>query len=146
MDGIISTKEYALKNGVKTIGAGLDEIEASEPVYIDEAGGIGIFGVTYMNDCCPATKTEPGIFRWDDMDYIKRRIDEVKSECRWCIIVSHGGEEEWNSYLLSEEPEGFFKDAHMDFSYVVPEAIKAENGGWKNSSLEEVKSYLLKLL
>ena len=39
----------------------------------------------------PATATEPGIFRWDDMDYIKKRIDEVKAKCRWCVIVSHGG-------------------------------------------------------
>ena len=34
----------------------------------EEAGGIGIFGVSYMAECIPATATSPGIFRWDDMD------------------------------------------------------------------------------
>lgn len=273
------------------MGAGLNEAEASEPVYIDEAGGIGMLCVTYMNECCPATKTEPGIFRWDDLDYIKRRIEEVKSKCRWCVVVCHGGEEftamptpytrerykaylqmgadavvahhphvpenyelfedrkaifyslgnfifdtdyqrahlytdvgillklifteekmefeaigtkinrgderidiaplpdiftnidakeyeiltplaaksfikeekrrmifleperfetatedEWNRYFLSEEPEGFARGAHMDFSQVVPEAIKAESGDWKKSQLEKVKNYILRLL
>ena len=291
VDGIISTREFAKKNGVKTMGAGLNEVEASEPVYIDEAGGIGMLCVTYMNECCPATKTEPGIFRWDDLDYIKRRIEEVKSKCRWCVVVCHGGEEftamptpytrerykaylqmgadavvahhphvpenyelfedgkaifyslgnfifdtdyqrahlytdvgillklifteekmefeaigtkinrgderidivplpdiftnidakeyeiltplaaksfikeekrrmifleperfetatqeEWNRYFLSEEPEGFAKGAHMDFSQVVPEAIKAESDDWKKSQLEKVKNYILRLV
>ena len=50
-------------------------------------------GVTYMAECIPATATEPGIFRWDDMALIQKRIDEVKSKCRWCIVVAHGGEE-----------------------------------------------------
>ncbi len=290
-DGIISTRNYALKNGVKTIGAGMNEIEASEPVYIDEAGGIGIFCVTYTNERRAATATKPGIFRWDDIDYIKRRIDEVKSKCRWCVIVSHGGdefaampmpytrdrymkylelgadavvahhphvpenyelfedgkaifyslgnfifdtdyqrahlytdigvllkliftedkmefeaigtkinrgeervdiapvpdiftnidaqeyelliplgaksfieeekrrmiflepdrfknatEEEWRNYLLSEEPEGFVKDSHMDFFHVVNEAVREENKDWKKSKLEKVKNYISKLL
>ena len=94
-EGVISTRRIAREMGCLTIGAGLNEAEASEPIYLDEAGGIGMFGVAYMAECIPATATEPGIFRWDDMDYIKRRIDEVKAKCRWCVIVSHGGEEWW---------------------------------------------------
>jgi len=91
--GILSTKKIAAELGCRTFGAGSNEIEASEPVYLDEAGGIGIFGVSYMAECIPATATEPGIFRWDDMAYIAKRIAEVKSKCRWCILVAHGGEE-----------------------------------------------------
>lgn len=92
-EGVVSTRAIAREKGALTVGAGLNEIEASEPIYLDEAGGIGMFGVAYMAECIPATATEPGIFRWDDMELIARRIAEVKSKCRWCVVVSHGGEE-----------------------------------------------------
>lgn len=92
-EGVISTKKIASELGCMTFGAGLNVAEASEPVYLEEAGGIGMFGVAYMAECIPATATEPGIFRWDDMAYIEKRISEVKSRCRWCIVVAHGGEE-----------------------------------------------------
>ncbi len=92
-EGVISTKKIAADLGCQTLGAGLNEVEASEPVYLEEAGGIGMFGVSYMSECIPATATEPGVFRWDDMAYIEKRIKEVKEKCRWCVIVAHGGEE-----------------------------------------------------
>lgn len=91
--GVISTAEYAKKSNALYFGAGLNDREASEPIYLDEAGGIGIFGVSYMSECIPATKTSAGVFRWDDMEYIKARINEIKSRCRWCVVVAHGGEE-----------------------------------------------------
>ena len=92
-EGVLSTKKIAADLGCLTMGAGMNEVEASEPIYLDEAGGIGMFNVAYQAECIPATATEPGIFRWDDMDYIAKRIAEIKSKCRWCVIVSHGGEE-----------------------------------------------------
>ena len=92
-EGVLSTKKIAAEMGSRTIGAGMNEVEASEPLYLDEAGGIGMFCVAYQAECIPATATEPGTFRWDDLDYIARRIAEIKAKCRWCIVVSHGGEE-----------------------------------------------------
>ena len=290
-EGVISTRTIAAEMGSQTIGAGLNEAEASEPVYLDEAGGIGMFCVAYQAECIPATATEPGIFRWDDMDYIAKRIAEIKSKCRWCIVVSHGGEEftslpspytrerylkylelgadvvvgphphvpenhelfdngkaifyslgnfifdtdyqrvhlytdigvllklqfteekmdfeaigiqivrgderidiaplpdvftdisaeeyellaplsakafveedrrkmiyleperftdapeeVWNGYFFSEEPDGYFKGAHMDFGILVPFSKKAEDGAWKQSRLEKVKEYILRQL
>ncbi len=290
-EGVISTRTIAAEMGSQTIGAGLNEAEASEPVYLDEAGGIGMFCVAYQAECIPATATEPGIFRWDDMDYIAKRIAEIKSKCRWCIVVSHGGEEftslpspytrerylkylelgadvvvghhphvpenyelfdngkaifyslgnfifdtdyqrvhlytdigvllklqfteekmdfeaigiqivrgeeridiaplpdvftdipaeeyerlaplsakafveedrrkmiyleperftnapeeVWNGYFFSEEPDGYFKGAHMDFGIIVPFSKKAEEGAWKQSRLEKVKEYILRQL
>lgn len=290
-EGVISTRTIAAEMGSQTIGAGLNEVEASEPVYLEEAGGIGMFCVAYQAECIPATATEPGIFRWDDMDYIAKRIAEIKSRCRWCIVVSHGGEEftslpspytrerylkylelgadvvvghhphvpenyelfdngkaifyslgnfifdtdyqrvhlytdigvllklqfteekmdfeaigiqivrgeeridiaplpdvftdipaeeyellaplsakafveedrrkmiyleperftnapeeVWNGYFFSEEPDGYFKGAHMDFCIIVPFSKKAEEGAWKQSSLEKVKEYILRQL
>ena len=108
-EGIVSTKKIASDMGCQTFGAGLNEIEASEPVYLEEAGGIGMFGVSYMAECIPATATEPGIFRWDDWALIKRRIDEIKAKCRWCIVVSHGGEE------FTSLPSPYTRDRYLKF-------------------------------
>lgn len=290
-EGIVSTRRIAAEMGCRTIGAGLNETEASEPVYLEEAGGIGMFCVSYMAECIPATATEPGIFRWDDLELIAKRIAEVKAKCHWCVIVSHGGEEfaslpnpytrdrylkflelgadvvvghhphvpenyelfengkaifyslgnfifdtdyqrvhlytdlgvllkltfteekldfeamgirilrgderidaaplpdvftnipaeeyellaplnakafiaedmrkmiylepkrftdapreVWDGYFFSEEPDGYFKDSHMDLAVIVPFAEKADEGAWKNSKLEKVKEYLLRQL
>ncbi len=92
-EGVESTISLAAAMGCQTMGAGMNETEASAPIYLDEAGGIGMFCVAYQTECIPATKTEPGIFRWDNLDAIAQRIKEIKARCRWCVIVSHGGEE-----------------------------------------------------
>ena len=290
-EGVISTRKIASDMGCQVFGAGLNVRQASEPVYLEEAGGIGMFGVSYMAECIPATETEPGVFRWDDLDTIAARIAEIKARCRWCVVVSHGGEEftslpspytrdrylrylemgadavvahhphvpenyelfdngkaifyslgnfifdtnyqrvhpytdvgvllklifteekmdfeaagirivrgderielaplpdvftnipageyellaplsakaflaeerrkmiyleperftdapqeVWDGYFFSEEPDGYFKDAHMDLSLIVPLAQKAEEGAWKKSRLDKVKDYILRQL
>lgn len=109
IEGMLSTRRIANEMGYRTIGAGLNEIEASEPVYLDEAGGIGIFNVAYLKECVPATKSDPGIFRWDDMNLIYRRIKEIKSKCRWCIVVVHGGEE------FASLPNPYTRDRYLEY-------------------------------
>ena len=290
-EGLVSTKRLAMENGAETIGAGLEETDASKPVFLPEAGGIGMFGVAYMAECIPATETDPGVFRWDDMERIEARIKEIKSTSRWCIVVAHGGEEfaampnpytrdryikylemgadvvvahhphvvenyetfpdgkmifyslgnfifdtdyqrahpytdegvllklnftenevsfeaagtkivrgeekiaeaelpdiftdipadefellsplaaaafieeerkkmiylekerfqnaaeeVWNAYFFSTEPDGYFENAHMDLSVVLPYSLKAKEGAWKKSRLEKVKKYLLTMV
>ena len=108
-EGVMSTRKIAGELGCKAFGAGMNEVEASEPVYLEEAGGIGMFGVSYMAECIPATATEPGIFRWDDMDYIAKRIAEVKAKCRWCVVVSHGGEE------FTSLPSPYTRDRYLKY-------------------------------
>lgn len=108
-EGVLSTKRIASELGCRTFGAGMNEVEASEPVYLEEAGGIGLLGVSYMAECIPATATEPGIFRWDDMAHIAKRIAEVKSRCRWCIVVAHGGEE------FTSLPSPYTRDRYRKF-------------------------------
>ena len=120
-EGVISTRKIAGEMGCLTIGAGLNETEASEPIYLDEAGGIGMFGVAYMAECIPATDTEPGIFRWDNMDAIKRRIDEVKAKCRWCVIVSHGGEE------FTSMPSPYTRDRYLRFLELGADVVVAHH-------------------
>ena len=91
--GIVSGMEIAAKMGCRTVGAGRNIAEAAAPVYLDEAGGIGIIAVGFMPICVRATETEAGVFGWDEMDRIAEAVKEVKKTCRWCVIVSHAGEE-----------------------------------------------------
>ena len=120
-EGVISTRALAEKMGCRTIGAGLNEVEASEPIYLEEAGGIGMFGVAYMAECIPATATEPGIFRWDDMAYIAARIAEVKSKARWCVIVSHGGEE------FTSLPSPYTRDRYLKYLELGADVVVAHH-------------------
>ena len=98
-EGLVSTMAFAEQNGARTMGAGLTLAEASAPLYLDEAGGIGMFCTMYVSEEAIhsgkrlATKDHPGIFRWDDDETIAKRIAEVKATCRWCVVVCHGGEE-----------------------------------------------------
>ena len=55
-------------------------------------------------------------------------------------------EETWHSYFFSENTDGFFAGAHMDFNIIVPFSQKAEEGLWKQSKLEKVKQYILRQL
>ena len=120
-EGVVSTRAIAREKGCLTIGAGLNEVEASEPVYLDEAGGIGLFGVAYMAECIPATADEPGIFRWDDMDYIARRIAKVKARCRWCVVVSHGGEE------FTSMPSPYTRDRYLKYLELGADVVVAHH-------------------
>lgn len=116
--GVISTIEHARRNNVMCFGAGRNIKEASEPIYLNEAGGIGIFGVSYMPEDTPATETQAGFFCWHDMDYIQARIDEIKARCRWCVIVAHGGEE-FASMPIPYTREKFLKYLEMGADVVV---------------------------
>ncbi len=91
--GIESTLKIAKENGVKTIGAGMNIDQARKPVILDEAGGIGMFGVGYQRACRKADTDKPGCFSWSDLDEIEKLIKDIKSKCRWCVVVSHAGEE-----------------------------------------------------
>ena len=91
--GIKSTLEEAKKLGVQTIGAGMNIEEARKPVIINEAGGIGLFGVGYQRACRKADTDKPGCYSWSDLDAIQKTIDDIKSTCRWCVVVAHAGEE-----------------------------------------------------
>ncbi len=108
-DGLLSTQSLASKYGYKTLGAGEDINEASKPLYLNEAGGIGIICVSYQAECIPASKDSPGIFRWNDMELIGKRINEIKSKCRWCIVISHGGEE------FASLPSPYTRDRYLKY-------------------------------
>lgn len=91
--GIECTLKEAEKLGVRTIGAGRNLQEAKAPIIFEEAGGIGMFAVGYQRGCKPAGENKAGCLDWSDMETIQATIEEIKKTCRWCVIVSHGGEE-----------------------------------------------------
>lgn len=91
--GIESTLKIAKEIGVQTIGAGMDINEARKPVILNEAGGIGMFGVGYQRACRKADTDKPGCYSWSDLDAIQNTINDIKKTCRWCIVVAHAGEE-----------------------------------------------------
>lgn len=107
--GIESTKKIAAEMGCRTVGAGLDIEEASAPLYLDEAGGIGIIAVGYPPDCIGATEEKPGVFLWNYMERIEKRIKGIKEKCRWCIVISHGGEE------FSALPNPYTRDRYLKY-------------------------------
>ncbi len=92
-EGMKATLAEAARAGVKTLGAGMNIGEASKPLMLSEAGGIGLIGVGYQRGCKPAGEDRAGCLNWSDYDLIEARIREIKKTCRWCVIVSHGGEE-----------------------------------------------------
>ena len=120
-EGLLSTQTIAASMNCRTIGAGLNEEEASAPVYLTEAGGIGLIGVAYMTECIPATQTEPGVFRWDDLERIARRIAEVKRRCRWCVIVAHGGEE------FADLPSPYTRSRYLKYLELGADAVVAHH-------------------
>ena len=108
-EGLAATLQAAKAAGVSTIGAGMNIDEASSILRLDEAGGIGIIAVGYRRGCKPASDTLGGCFMWNDVDRIRERIDEIKSNNRWCIIVAHAGEE------FTALPSPYTRDKYLEF-------------------------------
>ena len=107
--GLKSTLEIARKNDIKTIGVGMDIDEAAKPLILDEAGGIGMFAVGYRRGCKPAGPEKAGCLEWTEMDIIQKNINDIKKENRWCIIVSHGGEE------FTSLPSPYVRDRYIKY-------------------------------
>lgn len=88
--GLLDTLQVAKDNGCQTIGAGVNKEDAAKPVFLEGAGGIGIFSVVYDMDTLRTPEEEPGVLIWDDVERIRSTINLIKSKCRWCVMVVHG--------------------------------------------------------
>ena len=91
--GIRDTLAAAAANGCRTLGAGMNLDEARKPLYLEGAGGIGIFSVTYDRDFLKATDTAAGCVLIGDTETIRENIREIKKTCRWCVVIGHAGGE-----------------------------------------------------
>lgn len=119
--GIESTLAYAKENNVKTIGAGMDIDEASKPLILEDAGGVGIFSVGYQRGCKPADIDKAGCLNWSDFKIIEKNIKEIKSKCRWCIIVAHAGEE------FTSLPTPYTRDRYLKYLQMGADIIVAHH-------------------
>lgn len=108
-EGLRSTLDLAKAAGIDTLGVGMDLDEAAKPLLLDEAGGIGLFAVGYQRGCKPAGPDKPGCLNWADFDTIQKTIDEIRKTCRWCILVSHGGEE------FTSLPSPYTRDRYLRY-------------------------------
>lgn len=88
--GLLDTLDAANTYGCQTVGAGATREAAAKPVYLEEAGGIGIFAVTFDMKSMQTPDEEPGVFFWKDTERIQKTIDDIKRKCRWCVMVVHG--------------------------------------------------------
>ena len=91
--GLLSGIRLAAENGCLTVGAGANIEEASSPVIINEAGGIGIIAAGYQPICVAAGEDSPGVLACTDLERVGASIRRVKERCRWCVVVPHNGEE-----------------------------------------------------
>ncbi|MCR5421487.1 MAG: CapA family protein [Lachnospiraceae bacterium] len=107
--GIEDTLKEAEAFGAKTIGAGRNIDEAKEPLYLEEAGGIGLLSVGYRRGCKGAAEDKAGCLLWNEMDIIKEQIEKIKVTCRWCIVVAHGGEE------FTSLPSPYTRDRYLEY-------------------------------
>lgn len=108
-EGMADTLETAASMGATTLGAGMNIEEAMRPVFLSEAGGIGMIGVGYQRACRKADTDKPGCFSWSDTENIARSIAKIKEKCRWCIVVSHGGEE------FTALPSPYVRERYLSF-------------------------------
>ena len=116
-DGVASTLAFARENGVKTIGAGMNISEAKKPVILDEAGGIGLFGVGYRRACRAAAEDKAGCLSWADMESIRENINNIKKTCRWCVVVAHGGEE------FTALPSPYVRERYLEYLNMGADAV-----------------------
>ena len=108
-EGLAATLEEAKRFGAKTIGVGMNTEEATRPIILNEAGGIGLLGVGYRRGCKPADEDRGGCFLWNDMERIRKTIEEVKKTCRWCVLVVHGGEE------FTSLPSPYVRERYLEY-------------------------------
>ncbi len=108
-EGVRKTLEKAKEEGVMTVGAGMDLEEASRPLILEGAGGVGLFSVGYRRGCKPAGEKKAGCLLWNEREIIKKNIEEIKKKCRHCIIISHGGEE------FTSLPSPYTRERYLDF-------------------------------
>lgn len=117
--GVIDTLETAKTYGCATIGAGLNKEEAAKPVYLDEAGGIGIFSVVYDIKTLRTEENEPGVLIWNETERIQKTIDEIKAKCRWCVMIVHGQRCEFTTMALPAARERMISFLDMGADVVV---------------------------
>lgn len=90
--GIQSTIRHAELCGAVTVGGGKDLEEASAPVILGD-DTVGLIALGYFPGCVGPEEDHGGVLNWKHEDVLAARIKEVKEKCKYCVVISHDGEE-----------------------------------------------------
>lgn len=92
-DGVVDTLSNAAKSNCLTVGLGNNVSEAEKPLYLQKDDvSVGFVAASYAGEDA-AKEDAPGCIMWDDHERIKKQIQEVKKNSRWCVMIVHAGVE-----------------------------------------------------
>lgn len=116
-EGISSSIDLAERLGCRTMGAWIGEEQAAGTIIIPGGGGVGLFSATYserkmqgLADC--------SYLDWDDLKGIREAVAKIKKECRWCVMIVHGGEE-FSDLPMPETRNRYLSYLHTGVDVVV---------------------------
>ena len=116
-EGIRSSVDLAKSLGCRTMGIQIGKEKASAPIILPDGGGVGLFSVTF------SAKKMQGItgcsyLDWNNMDGIREIVAKIKKECRWCVMIVHGGEE-FSDLPMPETRSKYFDYLHTGVDVIV---------------------------
>lgn len=107
--GLNDTLKLASEYGAVTIGAGKNLDLASKSLIVEKDGvKVGLISIS-SHFAVGATQNSAGCFYWDEFVLIKKRINEIKQNCDYCVVVVHGGEE------FSQLPLPYARDKYKKY-------------------------------
>lgn len=106
--GLEETLKAAGQLQCLTVGAGSSKEAAESFLSFSQAGGIGLFSLSYGE---LDMKQKEGCYYadWDRRVDIQRTIRTIKNNHRWCVAVVHGGDE------FSDMPMPYTRRRYMEF-------------------------------
>lgn len=90
-EGFERTRDLLAKNGIASVGAGLDLEEARKELCIEKNGlRIGIFTLSEGEDCNGAQKNRYGVRGWE-VELLCEEIRRRRNEFDWILVSAHCG-------------------------------------------------------
>lgn len=94
-DGLKETLDVCSKNGIATVGAGLDAQKASAPLFLN-VGGLTLAIVNCSeNEWCNAHDSRAGANPYDLID-LSRQIRHARDNADIVLLIIHGGHEHYH--------------------------------------------------
>lgn len=88
VDSVFSANEYELPY----VGAGMNLKDAARTIVLGDEVKVGVLAVQYKNYMIADGRTA-GPFHESKKKLIKKRLDELKKNCDYVVMVYHGGDE-----------------------------------------------------
>lgn len=92
-EGLFDTFRCAKNENCVTIGAGETLSDAEKGIIIGNNVKVGVLSIAKPWSYIISDVNKAGVFTWDRIPNVKRRIQELKQSARWVVLVVHGGDE-----------------------------------------------------